>query len=581
MRSGPLLRLLGGVEARRDGHRVPLGPARQQCVLVALALEANTAVPTDHLVERVWGEHAPLRARATLQTYLTRLRRVLAVLGDVAISWRSGSYVLSVDESAVDVHLFRRLTDRARATEDDEEAAGLYKRALGLWRGEAFPGLDSPWLAAARTTLENERMAVESACADAELRLGRHAALLPVLHTRADDRPLDERIAAQLMLALYRDGRQADALLRYQSTRSLLVEEMGTDPSPVLEDLHQQILTADPEVTGSPPDPDPAPDGPAAPPPVTPLPAPADASSSLQLAIWMTRANIDREGVQRLRVELTAVENSYVYSEPQSVLQDLVVLHRRIAALLHGRQRPGQTRALLVLDAKCCAMLACLSADLGRYDAAKEYGSAGWQFAEHADDDQARRWVRAAQSRVLFWSGNPLAAARVAADGLRLPGDGPSEAFLVLQEARGWGAVGAAAEATDALRRWERGPAGDGAGFFDVTRDRQCYVAGRVLLDLGRTDRALEHFRGSQVLHDELPVTRRWPVMDAMIRIDTCRTHLRAGEADGALEVLEPVLEALEPPAFDMVRVTLDGLRADLDTPRWRGGPLATRLAGG
>jgi DNA-binding SARP family transcriptional activator/tetratricopeptide (TPR) repeat protein len=235
-------RLLGGVEATVDGVAVDIGHARQQCVLVALLLDANTVVTVDQLIDRVWADWPPVRARGTLSSYLTRLRTALGV----PITRRAGGYVLTVDDDAVDLHRFRRLTARARAAADDATALALWDEAFALWRGEPFVGLDNPWLATVRTEWERSRLAAELDHVDTALRCGRHAELVAALSSSVERRPLDERLAGQLMVALYRSGRQADALAHYRSIRTRLADELGAEPGPRLRELHQQILTADP-----------------------------------------------------------------------------------------------------------------------------------------------------------------------------------------------------------------------------------------------------------------------------------------------------------------------------------------------
>jgi DNA-binding SARP family transcriptional activator/Tfp pilus assembly protein PilF len=229
-------RLFGGVEAQRGGHRVDVGHARQQCVLAVLLVEANNAVSVDELIDRVWAGEPPKRAKESLHTYLTRLRRALPA---VPITRHGASYLLSADEDSIDLHRFRALAASARETDD----AATFEQALALWRGEPLAGLDVPWAQGVRATLDKERAAVELDQADAELRLGRHNEILPTLAARAEQRTLDERLAGQLMLALYRAGRQADALNHYERIRRQLAEELGIDPSPALRELHQQILT--------------------------------------------------------------------------------------------------------------------------------------------------------------------------------------------------------------------------------------------------------------------------------------------------------------------------------------------------
>ncbi|USX52237.1 BTAD domain-containing putative transcriptional regulator [Lentzea sp. HUAS12] len=243
------LRVLGQVEVFVDGTRVDLGHARQRYVLATLLVEANQVVSTDQLVDRIWGERPPRRARQLVSNYLSRLRILLSASGvadEVVIERRGGGYVLLAAPGQVDVHRFRRLVADARADADEVHASELLEQAAQVWRGEALAGLDTPWIATLRQELERERFAADTDRLELALRQGRHAALLPELTTRAQAHPLDERITAQLMLALYRSGRQADALERYERLRVLLAEELGVDPRPPLRELHQRMLAADP-----------------------------------------------------------------------------------------------------------------------------------------------------------------------------------------------------------------------------------------------------------------------------------------------------------------------------------------------
>ncbi|WP_433260444.1 AfsR/SARP family transcriptional regulator [Actinosynnema sp. CS-041913] len=240
--------LLGEIQARVAGVAVDLGHSRQRCVLAALLVEPNRAQPLDVLVERVWGGQAPRQARGTLYGYLYRLRQAFADVPEVTIDRTPGGYLLPVDEDAVDLHRFRLLVKRSR-TEDGEAALALAEQALGLWRGTALGGADGAWVDAVRRTLDRERWAAQLHHNDIALRLGRHAGLVADLSTLVEENPLDERLVGQLILALYRSGRQADALEHYQRTRQRLAEELGADPAPALRDLHQRILTADPALS--------------------------------------------------------------------------------------------------------------------------------------------------------------------------------------------------------------------------------------------------------------------------------------------------------------------------------------------
>ncbi|MEU4744294.1 BTAD domain-containing putative transcriptional regulator [Actinosynnema sp. NPDC023658] len=226
--------LLGGVRARVGGDDLDIGHTRRRSVLAALLLEAGRPVPAERLVDRVWGERPPLRAKETLYGYVSKLRAA-----GIDIQRGPGGYLLDTDR--VDLVEFRALAEQAR-TAPDERAAELYDRALRLWRGDALDGLDSPWFAQVREALHAERAAVELDRNDVAIRLGDHAALLPALRraTRAD--PLDERLAGQLVLALHLSGRSSEALRHYDALRRTLADELGTDPGKPLQDLHLRVL---------------------------------------------------------------------------------------------------------------------------------------------------------------------------------------------------------------------------------------------------------------------------------------------------------------------------------------------------
>ncbi|GAA2792041.1 AfsR/SARP family transcriptional regulator [Crossiella cryophila] len=238
-------RLLGVVEAGSEGRPLDLGHARQRSVLAVLLTEVNRPVPVAVLLDRVWGEHLPDTARDTLGSYLSRLRRTLAPAG-ITLVRGNGGYTLAAPEAAVDLHRFRALCAKARTA---AEPLPLLEAALALWRGEPFADLAAPGLDPLRTALTQERHTAELDRDDLLLAKGRHAKLLPELTTAVAATPLDERRTGQLMLALCRLGRQADALAHYTDLRTRLAEELGIDPGPRLRELHQRILTADPALT--------------------------------------------------------------------------------------------------------------------------------------------------------------------------------------------------------------------------------------------------------------------------------------------------------------------------------------------
>ncbi len=236
-----LFRVLGPVEAEVGGQVVDLGHARQRCVLAALLVDANRTVSADELLDRVWGERPPQRARNILSGYLSRLRQALGVSAEVTVTRGPAGYRLTADPMAVDLHRFRHLVAQARTSRDDV----LFAEALALWQGEAFATLDTPWLAGVRAGLAAERLAARLDRNTLVLDCGRHAELLADLAGLAAEHPMDERIAGQLMLALYRCGRQAEALAEYRRIHQVLVDEVGTEPGPPLQRLQRDILAAD------------------------------------------------------------------------------------------------------------------------------------------------------------------------------------------------------------------------------------------------------------------------------------------------------------------------------------------------
>jgi DNA-binding SARP family transcriptional activator/tetratricopeptide (TPR) repeat protein len=242
-------RVLGEVEVHVAGAPMPIRGARLLTLLAVLLVEANRPVTADQLVERVWGTvRQPARPANALQTQVTLLRRALVPVADVSIEWQAVSgYRLAVDDSTVDVHRFHSLIDQAR-TADADRSASLLTDALGLWRGSPFAGLESTWLAETRAALGRQRLAAQIQLNDLHLRQGRHVALLPSLTDLADEHPLDEHLAGQLMLALYRSGRASDALDHFHQVRHRLNEELGTDPNAALKQLHQRMLNQDREL---------------------------------------------------------------------------------------------------------------------------------------------------------------------------------------------------------------------------------------------------------------------------------------------------------------------------------------------
>jgi DNA-binding SARP family transcriptional activator/tetratricopeptide (TPR) repeat protein len=241
--------LLGEVTAQVDGRMVDLGPPRQRCVLAALAVDAGRLVPAERLMGRVWGANTPRRGRATLHSHISRLRGAFA--GTLTIVHRSDGYTLVMDQ-AVDLLRFRALRDQARSTGEDSRKVTLLTEALALWRGEPLTGLSGEWVERERDRWQQERWAAEHDLIDAQLHIGHGEELVPQLSTRTAQYPLDEHAASQYMLALHRAGRTADALDFYRQLRQRLVAELGTDPGAAVQDLHRQILDADPSLLPEP-----------------------------------------------------------------------------------------------------------------------------------------------------------------------------------------------------------------------------------------------------------------------------------------------------------------------------------------
>jgi DNA-binding SARP family transcriptional activator/Tfp pilus assembly protein PilF len=247
-------RVLGPTELWSAGQPCELGPARERSVLAILLLAPRTIVPVHALIDRLWDTDPPAKARESLSVYVARLRASLreAVGDSVRLAGRANGYVLDVDPEAIDLHQFRRLrrqADALIASGDHGHAAQLLREADALWRGQALAGIRGDWVARMRESLEEERRAVILQRIECELELGRHADLVGELGGLLAQYPLDETFVAHQMTALYWSGRPGDALSLYRDTRDLLAEEQGTEPGPVLAELHQRILRRDPELS--------------------------------------------------------------------------------------------------------------------------------------------------------------------------------------------------------------------------------------------------------------------------------------------------------------------------------------------
>jgi DNA-binding SARP family transcriptional activator len=231
--------ILGPLEAREDGEPIPLGGPKQRALLAMLLLEAGRVVSQDRLVDALWSGEPPTTAVASLQNFVAQLRKVL---GADAIETRPPGYLVRLGSEQLDVARVRSLVDAARASEPVRRAA-LLDEALELWRGEPLGDFRYETFAQEEIArLEEFHLTLVEERAEAKLAIGAHADVVNELETLVRVHPLRERLRAQLMLALYRSGRQAEALELYREGRDLLVEDLGLEPSPLLRGVHASIL---------------------------------------------------------------------------------------------------------------------------------------------------------------------------------------------------------------------------------------------------------------------------------------------------------------------------------------------------
>src|SRR5947207_7160754 len=245
-------RILGPLEVAHEGEPVPLGRPKERLVLAVLLLHANEFVSRERLIDELWGPAPPPTAKKAVNVYISQLRKALARNGHDPVTTADGGYRLGVDDDELDVSRLRQLLATAREREsagEREAAAELLREGLGLWRGPTLSGLlleshgreEIFQLDELRLTALMDRI-------DCDLALGRHEEVLGELHVLVGEHPLRERLRAQLMLALYRADRQADALDVYAEARRTLVGDLGIEPSEPLQRLHQAILRHDPSL---------------------------------------------------------------------------------------------------------------------------------------------------------------------------------------------------------------------------------------------------------------------------------------------------------------------------------------------
>ncbi|GAB1639975.1 AfsR/SARP family transcriptional regulator [Krasilnikovia sp. MM14-A1259] len=242
-------RVLGPLETVVDGRRMDVAGNRQQIVLASLVLDAGKVVSVGRLMTAIYGEQRPASARAQVQICVSGLRRLFTAYGRAdAIATRNQGYVLAQAGVAVDLQRYERLIAEARAGSNagrKEESVERYREALALWRGPALEGLDSGPLRTAANHFAERRLTVNEDCIEYELELGRHREVIAELVGLVAAHPLRERLRGQLMLALYRSGRQAEALEAYRAARRTLIDELGLEPSEWLQHLERSILTSE------------------------------------------------------------------------------------------------------------------------------------------------------------------------------------------------------------------------------------------------------------------------------------------------------------------------------------------------
>ncbi len=253
-------RILGALGASDERGEVDLGGRRHRLLLACMLADAGATVPAQRLVEALWGEHEPTTARQVLQVRMSELRKLLAVAGSAArIVTRPPGYRLELNGDGLDAARFEQLAAAGRAALADgdlDAAAARLRAALATWTGPALVDLaDRAFAQAEITRWEDARMQVQEDLFGVELEAGRHAAVAVELHGLILDQPLRERLRAHLMLALYRSGRQGEALEVYRVGETRLREELGIDPAVQLQELRDAILRQDPELLPDPPRP--------------------------------------------------------------------------------------------------------------------------------------------------------------------------------------------------------------------------------------------------------------------------------------------------------------------------------------
>ena len=238
-------RILGPTEVWDEDEQLQLGGPKQRAVLALLLIDAGRVVSTDRLIDVLWGEQPPATAGTSLQNFISQLRKVV---GADVLTTKAPGYRLEITGEQLDLERFRRLVDSAKRKPAPERAARL-RDALGLWRGAALADLAyEPFAVTESARLEELRLAALEERIAADLENGGHAELIGELEALVREHPLREELRRSLMLALYRSGRQAEALQVYHDARRELVDELGIEPGAALQQLHGSILRHDPQL---------------------------------------------------------------------------------------------------------------------------------------------------------------------------------------------------------------------------------------------------------------------------------------------------------------------------------------------
>lgn len=247
------LSVLGNLEVSHNDSQIDVGGVKQRAILGYLVLHANQVVPTSRMLQAMWDGNPPPTARKMIQNAVSAIRRMLASHADhgtaPALLTHAPGYQLRIDTDIVDLYRFRRLVTQGRAAISDGapgHGVDLLREALSLWRGRALADLVETGISWSElTAIEDERLSALEDRFEAELSCGRHREITPELEVLTALEPLRERLCLQFMLALYRSGRQADALKVYRRTREALVDGLGLEPGRGLQELQQRILEHD------------------------------------------------------------------------------------------------------------------------------------------------------------------------------------------------------------------------------------------------------------------------------------------------------------------------------------------------